>query len=176
MNFLDIIIFIPLIWGAFRGFKNGLVIEIASLAGLILGIYAAIHFSGYAAGFLSDNFNIGDTYLNIFAFILTFIVVVLVVYLIGKILEKLIDIIMLGFLNRIAGLLFGFLKWAFILSILIYVIHIFDEDDSFLIKEEWRQESLLYEPVKTVAPYILPRLNLEKLDDFINPQEEEELV
>ncbi len=42
MNWLDIGIAVPLVWGAYVGFKKGLVIELASLAALILGIYAAI--------------------------------------------------------------------------------------------------------------------------------------
>ncbi len=52
MNYIDLIIAIPLVWGVFVGFKNGLIIEVASLAALLLGIFGAIHFSDLTANFL----------------------------------------------------------------------------------------------------------------------------
>lgn len=173
MNFLDIIILILLAWGAYTGFRKGFVIELATLAALILGIYLAINFSWYAAGFLADNFSLGDKAISIIAFVLTFVVVVLVVHLIGKIIEKFINLILLGFLNRLAGLFFGIIKWAFLLSVILYIIHVFDEKDRFIIKEEWRQESMLYESIESFAPYIIPKLNLEKFKEFTRPLEEE---
>ena len=44
MNYIDIIIIAILIWSVFRGFKNGLFIEIASIAALVFGIWGAIRF------------------------------------------------------------------------------------------------------------------------------------
>jgi membrane protein required for colicin V production len=46
MNYIDIIIGIVLIVSAISGFRKGLIVEVASLAALILGIWGAIHFSG----------------------------------------------------------------------------------------------------------------------------------
>ena len=45
MNYLDIIIAIPLVWGIVIGFKKGFVIEIASLIAILAGVYGSIHFS-----------------------------------------------------------------------------------------------------------------------------------
>lgn len=172
MNFLDIIILVPLVFAAYNGYRKGFVIELASLAALILGIFAAINFSYYAADFLNRNFDIAEKYVNIIAFILTFIAVVFVIYMIGRIIEKFIDILMLGFLNRLAGLFFGIIKWAFILSVLIYIINLFD-DEKKVITPKLKQGSMLYEPVESFAPYIIPKLNIEKLEEYTKPIKEE---
>ena len=171
MNLLDIILIVPFIWFAYRGFQKGLVIELASLVALILGIWAAIYFSFFAADFLSDNFDIGPRYLPVIAFIITFIVVVMGVYLIGRIIEKFIDILALGLLNKLAGLAFGLVKAAFLLSIIILVINSFDANQS-IITPKLRDGSFLYKPVERFAPKIIPRLNVDdvrdiKLDDDV---------
>ena len=56
MNWLDIVLAIPLLWFMYKGFRNGLIIELASLAALILGIYVALHFSFYVKDYLVDSF------------------------------------------------------------------------------------------------------------------------
>ena len=45
MNYIDIVILLFLLYGAFRGFSKGLIIEVATLAGLILGVFIAIRYS-----------------------------------------------------------------------------------------------------------------------------------
>ena len=45
MNYIDIILAIPLVWAVYRGFTKGFIIEIASLIAMVLGVYGAIHFS-----------------------------------------------------------------------------------------------------------------------------------
>ena len=44
MNYLDIIIVIPLVYGMIKGFYNGLVKEITALLALVVGVYVAINF------------------------------------------------------------------------------------------------------------------------------------
>ena len=160
MNILDIILAVPLLWFAYRGFQKGLVIELASLLALILGIWAAIHFSFFAADFLSNNFDIGPKYLPVTAFIITFIGVVLGVILVGKIVEKFINLLALGFLNKLAGLIFGIVKAAFLLSVITLIINSFDDDQS-LITPKLREGSLLYKPIERFAPGIIPMLDVD---------------
>jgi membrane protein required for colicin V production len=165
MNFLDIILLVPLIWFAYRGFSRGFVIELASLVALVAGIWAAIHFSFFASDFLAANFGVGPKYLSIIAFIVTFVAVVLVVYLIGKIIEKFIDILALGFLNKLAGLAFGVFKAAFLMSIIILIINSFDQNQSVITPKN-RNGSLLYKPIEKFAPWIIPRLSIDEIRDI----------
>ncbi|MFK5855659.1 MAG: CvpA family protein [Bacteroidota bacterium] len=171
INLLDILIIIPLMLFAWNGFKKGLIIEIASLVALILGLYMAFFFSDFAAEMLNDLFAIDQKYVAVFAFILTFIVVLFLVLTVGKVVQKFIDILLLGFLNKIAGAAFGILKGALLLSILIFVINYFDFG-TYIIKPEAREKSIFYEPVESIAPALYSWLDSNNFT-FDIPNKEE---
>jgi len=166
INLLDLILLIPLLLFAFQGYKKGIIIEVATLVALILGIYAALFFSDYTANLLTGSFNINKEYLNIIAFIVTFVGVLILVLLLGKVLEKVVNLLLLGFINKLAGALFGILKGALLLSILIFLINYFDVNAS-IIKKEARKESLLYKNIEPIAPWIYEKFNLQELKENI---------
>jgi len=158
MNYLDIILAIPLVWAIYRGFTKGLVIEIASLTALILGVYGGIHFSY----FISDKLNLSSSFAPLISFAITFLIIVIVIFLLAKLLEKSINLLALGFLNKLAGAFFGLLKMAFILSILLFFINKVDLKIS-IVPEKTRKESLLYPILSAFAPYIIPKLSFEEI-------------
>ena len=111
MNYIDIVILLFLLYGAFRGFSKGLIIEVATLAGLILGVFIAIRYSPFTEGILKDFLNITSRYLSYIALAVTFLLVVIAVYLLGKMLTRLVDIISLGLVNKLLGTLLGIAKY-----------------------------------------------------------------
>lgn len=159
MNYIDIILGLLLLFAAINGFRKGLISELASLAALILGIWGAIEFSYITSDFLTENFNLETEYLNIISFIITFIVIVILVHIVGSSVNKLIEVAMLGFLNKTAGLIFGILRSALILSIILLVFDKIDEDVRIL-SQEAKAESRLYEPVRKLAPSIFPFIKI----------------
>lgn len=162
VNLLDLIIIIPLLlWGR-QGYNKGLIISVASFAALILGLYFAFFFSDFTAERLTEYFTIDTEYLAVISFVVTFVVVVIVVVVVGNILQKFIDVLMLGFLNKAAGAVFGVLKGALYLSILIFFINFLDPGQN-IIKPKYRQESALFKPVERFAPMLYSRLNLDNL-------------
>lgn len=169
MNILDIIIGIPVLWMAYRGFTKGFVIEITTLLALLLGIYIAINFSFYTSDMIQEYFTIEEKYMSILSFAITFVLVVIIIMLIGRLLEKFINMIALGFLDKLAGGLFGILKAVLIISAILLVINTFDHNEK-LISPSRKANSMLYTPVASVLPTILPMINFE---DFENPFEEE---
>lgn len=163
MNWLDIALALPILWFAFKGFRNGLIIELASLAALILGVFVALHFSFYVEDFLRKQFEMDETYLGIISFAITFIVVVLIVHLTGKIIHKVVNIIALGLLNRLAGGIFGILKAVIVLSVILYFVNMFDINSSYL-KQEVKDDSHLYEPIQAIVPSIMPWVDTERFE------------
>jgi len=155
MNYFDIIIIIPLLWGAFKGFKKGLIIELASLIALFLGVWGAIKFSAVVGGYVQESFTVSEKFLPLVSFAVTFILIVIAVYALAKLLEKLIKAVALGFVNKLAGLAFGLLKVTLIVSIGLYVVDKINGKFGF-IEQQQINDSLLYEPVKQVAPTVLP--------------------
>lgn len=155
MNWIDAVILIILILSVVSGFVNGFVKEVASLAGLILGIWGAIRFSAFTAGMLYEWFDMSGQYVGIIAFIITFILIVVVIHFIGLVADKLINAIALGFLNRILGMVFGIIKSVLILSVIFVIMNAIDARRPFL-PQERIEESFFYNPISDLAPAIFP--------------------
>lgn len=153
MGLLDILLGIPLVWGLWKGIKNGLFMEIASIVALVAGIYGAIHFSYITGDYLSEHLAWNETNMSIIAFIITFLIIIIIVHLAGKLLTKIADIAFLGLLNKIAGAIFGILKMAILLGA---VFIFFDRmDNAFnLLDEKRKEESILYGPIKEIGALI----------------------
>jgi membrane protein required for colicin V production len=155
MNYIDIIILAIMVWSLFRGFKNGFIIELASVAALILGIWGAIRFSGFTQAKLMDFFDMQTEYIGLISFILTFIGIVILVHLLARILDKLMKAVALGLLIRLLGILFAIVKSVLILSILFVILNTIDQRAKFL-PDEKINGSMLYNPISDIAPMIFP--------------------
>lgn len=153
MGLLDIVLVLLLAYGLYKGLRNGLFVEIASIIALIAGIYGAIHFSYLAADFLSERLSWDLRYIKLTAFTVTFLAIVIAVHLLGKFLTRIADFALLGFINTLAGGIFGLVKVAVILGALL----IFFEraNNSYrLIRAETVENSTLYEPLKEVGAFV----------------------
>lgn len=155
MNILDLLLSIFLLLGLVRGLFKGFFVELAGLLSLIGGIYAAIHFSGATYVFLDSFLDWSEKLLAIVSFALTFFIVALLISIAGSFLTKMVHMVALGIINRIAGGALGLLKMAFLASIFIMFIERFEVFDA---EETTKEESILYGPVSVIAPAILPSL------------------
>jgi len=166
MGVIDIVLAAIILFGLVRGFMKGLFVEVASLIALVAGVYGAIHFSFYAANFLSNKVSWNEKTINIIAFAITFIVIIFIISLTGKAFTKLANFAALGIINKLLGGVFGALKFGLILSVILIVFDKFNNTITFTDKETL-EESILYKPVKNLTPTIFPEiLNLmEKQDD-----------
>lgn len=169
MSIIDIVLGALLLFGLIRGIFKGLFVEVASLVALVLGVYGAIHFSYFAADLLESKVDWNEKTINIIAFAITFVIIVLAISLAGKALTKLADFAALGILNKLLGGVFGALKIGLILSVLLIVFNKLNNTLPFMEQEEL-EESILYEPVKSLAPMIFPILiksEEEQLEDEV---------
>jgi membrane protein required for colicin V production len=157
MNIIDIVLGASLLFGLIRGVMKGLFVEVASLVALVLGVYGAIHFSSFAAKFLESKVDWNEKTINIIAFAITFVIIVLVISLAGKALTKLADFVALGILNKLLGGVFGALKIGLILSVLLIIFNKLNNTLPFMEKKDL-EDSILYKPVKSIAPMIFPNL------------------
>jgi membrane protein required for colicin V production len=155
MNYLDIIILIPLLWGGYRGFTKGLIIEIASLAALLLGIWGGIRFSSFVSGFLAGQFGMTTQYLPVIAFAVTFIGIVILVHLVARLTDKIVKAAALGIVNRILGAAFGAAKFFLIIGVVITLLNKADKENKIL-SDEMKQKSLLYQPACNLVMKIYP--------------------
>jgi membrane protein required for colicin V production len=157
MTFLDIFLGLLLLWGVYRGLKNGLLIEVASIIALIAGLFGAFHFSYIVADYLSETWHWNITYINLIAFIITFFLIVIAVNLLARLLTKVINIAMLGLLNKIAGAFFGALKVAVILGAFLVFFDRVNTSFEFL-SEKTKNESALYGPIRDIGALVFGKV------------------
>ena len=155
---IDIILGVILLFTFYKGLKQGLFKALASLVGLIAGVIGAIYFSKYTASYLKDSIQVNEQTLKLIAFGITFLGIVILVSLAGKGLTKIADFAALGSINKIAGGLFNMLKYGFIISVVFMFINTSSTISGIIIPEETKNESLLYKPVASFAPMILPHI------------------
>ena len=153
MNYIDIAILVLIVLGAIRGFIRGLIIEVTTLLGLAAGIYASMKYAYLIEGVLKDFMDISPEYSSYVALSITFILVVVFVFVLGKLLTKLIDIILLGLVNKLLGAVMGAIKVAMILCVLIMIINTLNEKFLF-IGEETLEKSILFYPFLNFAEKI----------------------
>jgi membrane protein required for colicin V production len=155
VNFLDIIILIPLAYAAWIGFKKGFIIEVFTLLALLVGLYAGIHFSEFVSKGIKNTFSWDSTYLPTISFTLTFLAVGAMVYFAGKALEKIVKFAMLSPLNKIGGVIFALLKGSYIVSVFLLLLSSYDKSNKF-IPLEAKNNSLLYHPMLKLSASTIP--------------------
>ncbi|HUX55125.1 MAG TPA: CvpA family protein [Williamwhitmania sp.] len=160
MNYFDIIIGILLIIGAIRGFIKGFVSQLFGILALVVGIFAAIKFSSWAADKLVIWFHIQSELLPIISFLVVFGVIAVALILVGKLFDKVLEAASLGIINRLAGSIFAILKTALIISVVLWGINFLDAKTGFLPKDAVSR-SVLYAPLSNLAPSVLPYLRME---------------
>lgn len=167
MNWIDFIIIALLGFGLIQGFMDGLIIEIAELAALVVGVWGSIHFSGWTAAKLSGWFDLQTAWTGIIAFALTFIIIVVCIRLLGRLIDKLMKAVALGFIIRILGAIFGIVKTALILSVIFVFLNTINQKKNFL-PSETISRSYLYNPIADIVPAIFPVVEGGDLLDSFN--------
>tara|TARA_B100000035_G_C20882078_1_gene501012 strand:+ start:84 stop:563 length:480 start_codon:yes stop_codon:yes gene_type:complete len=153
MTTVDIVIFALIGFGIIKGLYKGLFAEVASIAALLIGSYGAVYFSNYANSALNKFLSWPKASINILAFVITFLVIVLSITLIGKALTKLVKVMSLGIINRLLGGVFGGLKIALLISVLILVLNNFGIT-KLIISEDKIKKSIIYTPIESIAPKV----------------------
>ncbi|HPF93221.1 MAG TPA: CvpA family protein [Tenuifilaceae bacterium] len=175
MSILDIILVAIFIYAGFNGFRKGLIGQAAGLIALILGIWGAIHFSDYTASLITEHFSVNTKYLPLIAFAVTFAALVVAVHFVGVLAEGILNLAFLGTVNKLLGVVFGVLKTALIFSVILLLLGKVS-DRVKIIPDSFGNNSILYGPIKRIAPAIFPYLNFDEIksnieETFSSPEE-----
>lgn len=157
MNYIDLIILLILAGSTFRGFKNGFISELASLVGLILGVWGAIKFAGFTRELMVDRWGWNFEHIGIVAFIATLIAIVIGISLLAKVIQKMVEAANLSIANRVLGAFLSLFKTAFFLGVLLLVFEQINERFS-LIPGKDIQTSRIAKPLHQVALNTFPFL------------------
>ena len=174
MSFIDIALGGAIAAGLIRGLMKGLFVEVASLVGLIAGVYGAIHFSYYASDFLVQRVDWDEKYVNLISFMITFIIIIILVTLAGKLLTKIADFAALGILNKLLGGAFGGLKAAIILGAFLVFFNKANNTMTFVDKETI-EASILFKPVHDIGAFVFGKV-LKDTDEIDGTTEQKAIL
>ena len=145
--FLDIIFAIIIVFAVIKGFQKGLIVALFSFVAFFIGLAAALKLSAIVAGYIGNAVKISQQWLPVISFIVVFIIVVILVHLGAKAIEKTVHAVMLGWVNRIGGILFYTLLYLTIFSVLLFYA-----EQTGLIKQETIKKSVTFEYVQPWGP------------------------
>jgi membrane protein required for colicin V production len=174
MNFIDILIIIPVLWGFWRGFMKGVVMEVATLVAFFLGVWGGMKFSDLIAGYIREWFTTESPYVPLIAFGLVFVAILIAVFALARFIDKSMEKSPLTIFNKLAGGAFGGFKFLLILSVLFFVVDAVEKSVT-VIPPDIKDNSLLYRPVASVAPKVIPGLRESDLGKMIPDKDDVEV-
>jgi membrane protein required for colicin V production len=148
LNKADIIIALILAIGTFAGYRKGFLLELFFLLSIILGVFIGFKLMGAGVDYLAREFNADKAMLPYISFTIIFLIVMVVVSLIGRVIKDSVDKTFLGRMDAVAGAALGLIKFAFGISVMIWLIEAFE----IALPEGWKEGSTLYPLAAKVAP------------------------
>ena len=147
---IDITFAILLIVGFTKGYKKGLIKSLFNTIGFMIGIAAAIKLSAVAATYLSSSSHISEKWIPFLSFVIVFCAVVFAVRLLSKLFEKTSEMLMLGWLNRMGGVLLYIFLYC-----LIFSVALFYSKQLGIISKQTIDKSIFYPYLSPLAPDII---------------------
>ncbi|MDP6569886.1 MAG: CvpA family protein [Candidatus Marinimicrobia bacterium] len=164
----DIVIALILGYFTFNGLRHGFIEEMARLISLIGGFILASKFHQQLLPILQPYFSEGSVRVTV-AYLLVFVASAVTITIIAKILQKFIELVLLGWLNRVLGLLLGMLKGFLIVSLLIFIIQAIPLklDENHTIRQKLENDSVMYQICDHVKELVILTVPMDnKLDSF----------
>ena len=153
VNFFDIVTLLVGLWAVISGWRRGVILQLGSLAGILLSLYLAAHYGEEAGELL----HLGESWRTVGGFIVVALVTLIGVALVGRLLRKLFQFAGLGLLDILFGILISLVKWLLLLSAVYTAFGALNHTLNLVEKEAFGR-SRTYYPVCRVAEVVMPHL------------------
>jgi len=155
MKTLDLLILVPLAWGAFNGYRKGLLIEVIAVIAFVVAMIIGLKFLGFGIDLLSPYISreLARKILPWLGFSIIFFPVVFMINQIGYSLRRSLKYTLLGTFDSVAGAAVGLFTWVFGISVLFWLF-------SYMgVKVPARQTdgTFLYPYILPVAPKVMDK-------------------
>lgn len=151
MNPIDIILLILLVLGAYEGFKKGFLLGLLGLVGFFVAVILGFYFMDSMTDWLAEHITEFNIAFPIVAFLIIFGISTLLIQIVGKILKKIMNIILLGSIDSIAGAGLGIVRISFFISLFIWLGKEFEID----LSKRWAADSEILTFIEPIAPAII---------------------
>jgi len=149
MNYLDLLLILPLGYFAYKGFMSGIVREVFGIVGVILAVFLTFVLMEDMTAILRYFWFTPGNYLPVLAGLILFFGAIIFTRFLANLIHKMLEVVSLNFINQLLGSAFGALKTAIVLSAMLLLLAGFN-----LPGEETRNESKVYNHVIFIAPAV----------------------
>lgn len=157
MAIIDIIILVLIgigtIWGVTKGFLR----QLASLIGLIVGLLVARALFAEVGDWMVSTIGVPDTIAQILAFFMLWIAVPILFSLFATFLTKALEVVHLGWINRLLGGGLGAIKFMLLIGLVAHLLEYVDAKNE-LIPQNVLSESVLYKPMYDFVGIFIPAI------------------
>ena len=150
---IDTAFVIVMILAIFKGLSKGLILGIFSLIAFIIGLAAALKFSAIVAGYLKNSVSTSTKWLPLISFIIVFVAVVLLINIGARLIRKIMRIAMLGWLDRLGGMVLYLLIYSIIFSVFLFF-----GERLFLIQHATIESSKIHPYISPWAPKVIDHI------------------
>ncbi|MFY0253306.1 CvpA family protein [Chitinophaga sp. 30R24] len=150
---IDIIFAIIIVFALYRGYTRGLIVALFSFLAVMLGLAAALKLSAVTALYVQQHWDFHSRWLPVFSFLFPFMGVVLVVRLGASILQRLVEAVMLGWLNKLGGILL-----YSVIFIIIYSVMLWIANQVYWLSPETKLQSVVYPYIEHIGPWALDHM------------------
>lgn len=147
---LDIIFVVLLVMAVLRGYRQGLIIGVFSLVAIVIGLAAAMKLSIVVASRIGPAMNISSEWLPLISFIVVFVAVVLLIRLGAKAIESTVEVVMFGWVNKLAGVILYVVIYTLVFSVLLFYA-----EQMQLLQPDTIYLSVTYEYVQPWGPKVI---------------------
>lgn len=155
MKLLDVIILIPLLWGALHGYRKGLLIEIIGIAGFAVAMVLGFKFLGLGMEVLTPYFsdNMAKKILPYIGFSAIFFPTIFLLNQFGYMIRRSLRYSILGTFDRFAGGMVGIFTWVFGISVFFWLVDMI----GVKIPAHRTDDTYLYPLVVPIAPNLITK-------------------
>jgi membrane protein required for colicin V production len=102
---IDILLLILLVLALYKGWTKGFIMAIFVFVSYFVALALAFHFSGTVEGYMRSHSSGDSKWFSFLSFILVLIAGIIAVRLVGKLIEKSAELMLLGLVNKLLGIL-----------------------------------------------------------------------
>ncbi|GAB2786354.1 hypothetical protein GCM10027275_33530 [Rhabdobacter roseus] len=124
MKLLDVLILIPLLWGAVNGYRKGLLIEIIGVVGFVVAMIVGFKFLGLGMEILAPHLSatLARRILPYIGFSVIFFPTIFLLNQFGYSIRRSLRYTILGTFDSLAGAVVGIFTWVFGTSVFFWLL------------------------------------------------------
>ena len=117
---IDLIFGLIIVFAVMKGYQRGLIVGFFSLIAVIIGLAAAMKLSAVVAGYIGSSVKVSEKWLPVISFVVVFLLVILLIRLGAKAIEKAIEVALMGWINKLGGILLFTAIYITVFSVLLF--------------------------------------------------------